>query len=255
MCGIYFACSQEEHRPPSSALLDSLKRRGPDGADSLSPSVTFETKAPGNSSSKMQELTYFPTFLSTVLSLRGGSVVIQPLRDPKSGSLLCWNGEAWKVRNQLILGNDAEHVFEAFLDAIKSHNDNADDMLASPNNSLQGVVGMLSSITGPYAFVFYDAQHHRIFYGRDALGRRSLLIKRYSTTSIVVSSICDPAESEDWMEVEADGIHVLDITADRNLTSGVDRVTHLPWVVDHSHSVLTPTLVPHTPLLFTHFKN
>lgn len=254
MCGIFVSCSQEKYQPPSNALLDDLKRRGPDGADSTSPSVTLETVASQNSGSKMQNRTDFLTFLSTVLSLRGSSVVRQPLRDLESGSVLCWNGEAWKIGSQLIQGNDAEHVFEIFLDAIKRHSDNADDMLASRSHSLQNVVDVVSSITGPYAFVFYDAQHHRVFYGRDALGRRSLLIRRCSTTSIELSSICDPTGSEDWMEVEADGIYVLDLTADVDLSSDVDRVTHVPWVVDCSKSVLTSTLVPQTPLLLRHLR-
>lgn len=249
MCGIFFSCSQEEHRPASDALSDYLQRRGPDGADSISPSVTLETKASRHSGPNMQKRTYFLTFLSTVLSLRGSSVVRQPLRDPESGSSLCWNGEAWKIGNQSIQGSDAEYVFDLFLNATKRHRDNADHTPASPNHSLQGVVDILSSITGPYAFVLYDAQHHRVFYGRDALGRRSLLISRYTTKDIVLSSVCDPADSEHCMEVEADGIYVLDLTAN------VDRVTRVPWVFDRSKSVLTGTLVLHTSLLLRCLRN
>ena len=249
MCGIFFSCSQERHQPPSNALLDHLKRRGPDAADSMLLSVTLKTIALQNSGSKVQTRTCFLNFLSTVLSLRGSSVVRQPLRDLGSGSILCWNGEAWKIGSQLIQGNDAEHVFDAFLDAIKRHSDNVDGMLASRDHSLQIVVDVLSSITGPYAFVFYDAQHHRVFYGRDVLGRRSLLIRRSSTTIIELSSICDPIGSEDWLEVEANGIYVLDLTADVNLSNDVDRVTHVPWVVDRSKSDLTATPVPHNSLL------
>lgn len=249
MCGIFFSCSQERHQPPSNALLDHLKKRGPDAADSILPSVTLETAAPQNSGSKVHTRTCFLNFLSTVLSLRGSSVVKQPLRDLDSGSILCWNGEAWRIGSELIQGNDAEHVFDTFLDAIKCHSDNIDDMLASRDHSLQNVVDVLSSITGPYAFVFYDAQHSRVFYGRDVLGRRSLLIRRSSTTIIELSSICDPIGSEDWLEVEADGIYVLDLTADVDLSNDVDRVTHVPWVADRSRSDLTATLVPQTLLL------
>ena len=244
MCGIFFSSSEEEYRPPSNALLNDLKRRGPDGANSISPSVTLETMASGNPASKTRKRTYFLTFLSTVLSLRGSSVVRQPLRDQESGSVLCWNGEAWMIGKQAIQSNDAECVFDLFVNAVKRHSDNADETLASPDHSLQGVANVLSSITGPYAFVFYDAQHHRVFYGRDALGRRSLLIRRYSTTHIVLSSIRDPTESEDLMEVEADGLYVLDLAADIDPSNDVDRVTHVPWVVDHSKSVWTHTLVP-----------
>ena len=254
MCGIFFSCSQEQHRPPSDTLLNDLRRRGPDGANSVTPSVTLDISASRNSGSEMQKLAYFLTFFSTVLSLRGNSVVRQPLRDLDSGSLLCWNGEAWKVGGKSVQGNDAEYVFDLFLGATRRHSDNADDTLTSHDHSLQAVAEMLSSITGPYAFVFYDAQYHRVFYGRDALGRRSLLRRQYLTTTIVLSSTCDFTEPEHWIEVEADGIYVYDMNADVDLSNDIDRVTHIPWVVDDSKFILYRTLVPHSPLLLTYLK-
>ena len=248
MCGIFFSCGQANHQPPSDTLLDGLKRRGPDGVDSVLQTVTLETTvATRNSSTKMRNRNYFLTFLSTVLSLRGSSTVRQPLRDQESGSILCWNGEAWTIGNQMIQSNDAEYMFNAFLKATKRPSDNADDVFASQDNSLQGIIDLLSSITGPYAFVFHDARHHRVFYGRDALGRRSLLTKKHSSISIALSSICDPTESEDWMEVEADGIYVIDLTNDINLSDDVERVTHVPWVFDESQTIRTRTLVPSVP--------
>ena len=254
MCGIFFSCSPEQHRPPSDTLLNDLRRRGPDGANSVTTSVAPDISASRNSGSEMQKPAYLLTFLSTVLSLRGNSVVGQPLKDLESGSLLCWNGEAWKVGGQNVQGNDAEHVFDLFLGATRRHSDNADNTLTEHDHSLQSVVEMLSSITGPYAFVFYDAQHHRVFYGRDALGRRSLLMRQYSTTTIVLSSICDSAEPENWIEVEADGIYVYDMNADMDLSHDIDGITHIPWVVDDSKSVLYRTLVPHSPLLLMVLK-
>lgn len=255
MCGIFFSCRQEEHQPPSNALLHGLQRRGPDGADSITPTVTLESTVSPKSCSKMQRQSYFLTFLSTVLSLRGSSIVKQPLRDPESGSLLAWNGEAWSIRNQSVRGNDAEYVFNIFLTATTRPSDNADHSFPPRDHGLQGVVDTLSSITGPYAFIFYDAQHHRVFYGRDALGRRSLLIRRHSATSIMLSSICDPTDSQDWMEVEADGIYVLDLAADIDLADDVDPITHIPWLAEHSTSILTRNLVTHISFLSGYFRS
>ena len=247
MCGIFFSCSQEGHQPPSNYLIDSLKRRGPDEANSISSSVTVETTAARKFGSKMPKRTCFLTFFSTVLSLRGSSIIKQPLRDSESGSLFCWNGEAWKIGNSSIQGNDAEGVFAVYLNMMKRHIGNADDALASPNRGLQAVVDTLCSVTGPYAFVLYDAQNHRVFYGRDALGRRSLLIRRYSKTSIILSSICDTTESGEWMEVEADGVYVLDLISNVGPSNDADQVTHVPWVAGYSKFVLTHTLVPSSP--------
>ena len=256
MCGIFFSCSQVGHQPPSSALLDSLKRRGPDGVDSVLQTVTLETTvASRNPSTEMQNRNYFLTFLSTVLSLRGSSNIKQPLRDQESGSILCWNGEAWMIGNQTIQSNDADYVFNVFLKAVQRPSDDANYVLASRDHSLQGIIDLLSSITGPYAFVFHDAQHHRVLYGRDALGRRSLLTKRYSSTSIALSSTCDPTESEDWMEVEADGIYVLDLTNNVNHLDDVDRVAHIPWVFEKSQTILARTLVPLIPRFPRYLSN
>ena len=249
MCGIFFSFSQLDHQHPSDDLLEDLRRRGPDGVDSVCTTVTLEAAVSPKSCSNMQKRTRFLTFLSTVLSLRGSSIAKQPLSDPESGSLLCWNGEAWSIGSQSIQVNDAEYVFKFFLEAANRHSDNVDYTIASQDHSLQGVVDILSSITGPYAFVFYDAPHHRVFYGRDALGRRSLLIRRHSTKGLMLSSICDPTDFEGWMEVEADGIYVLDLIANIDFSEDVNPVTHIPWVVDYPESILTPTLVPHIFLL------
>ena len=244
MCGIFFSCNQEAHQPPGISLSESLQKRGPDWIGSVSPTVILDSIASRESISTTHKRIYFLTFLSTVLSLRGSSIVKQPLTDLESGSLLCWNGEAWKIDNQLVQGNDAEHVFQVLLNATTSRSDNSDNIIASKNHSLQGVIDTLSSITGPYAFVFYDAPHHQVFYGRDVLGRRSLLVKRCSTTSMALSSIRDPADSEDWIEVEADGVYVRDLTVEVEPSSSSNQDIHIPWVSDQSKSMLNRTLVP-----------
>ena len=249
MCGIFFSSSQQDHQHPSSDFLECLRRRGPDGVHSVSTTVTLDAALSGKSCSNMQKRTRFLTFVSTVLSLRGTSIAKQPLSDPGSGSLLCWNGEAWSIGSQSIQVNDAEYVFKMLLETANRHSDNVEYTIASQDHSLQGVLDILSSITGPYAFVFYDAPNHRVFYGRDALGRRSLLIRKHATKGLVLSSICDPTDFEGWMEVEADGIYVLDLTANIGFSEDVNPVTHIPWVVDYPNSILTPTLVPHISLL------
>lgn len=141
------------------------------------------------------------TFHSTVLSLRGKRIAQQPLRHSASGSLLCWNGEAWSIGDQVVSGNDSEKVFIELLLVCGGRE--------SPEASLRAVGAVLSSIRGPYAFVYYDASHEMLYYGRDCLGRRSLLRKDTADGSVVLSSVCDNASGESWTEVEADGIYVV----------------------------------------------
>lgn len=201
MCGIFFSLSRHGHIVPADNTAALLRNRGPDHTGLHQPVV------PNGRGAHLHA-----TFLSTVLSLRGTEVTPQPLMDDKTGSVLCWNGEAWSVHGEHVVGNDSKIVFARLLDAALS---------SDPKSS---VLQLLSQVRGPYAVVFFDAVNNHIYYGRDCLGRRSLLTKSTSDGSLVLSSVCDNATGEAWAEVEADGIYMLDVTAFDDSSS----VTHIP---------------------------
>lgn len=136
----------------------------------------------------------------------------QPLLDNSSGSILCWNGEAWKIGGQPVVGNDSEAVFDLLLKACSGSEDDMQD------SSHKRVLAALSTVTGPFAFVFYDAANKTIYYGRDCLGRRSLLRKITSDAKLIISSICDNDTGDEWVEVKADGIYAIDLTGCANHT-------------------------------------
>lgn len=178
MCGIHAVISQSSENHLGSDFERCLCNRGPDHLGR----VTTELRHDAHS--------LFVTLTSTVLSLRGDSIIAQPLQDRDSGSTLCWNGEAWKIDGVPVQGNDGQAVLqrlssankigeEAFLDAIRS-------------------------IDGPFAFVYLDKGTSSLYYGRDRLGRRSLLVNH--TDSIQLSSIADQSTAG-WAEVEADGFY------------------------------------------------
>ena len=144
----------------------------------------------------------------------------QPLEDQESGSLLCWNGEAWGLRGKLVDGNDAETVFESLLKSIQT---------SSYDQALQDFLEIIASITGPYAFVFYDAHYHRVFFGRDSLGRRSLAIHHDLSESLVISSICDLTGNRTWEEVGTEGIYMLDLQKLSKTTNEFSElIVHIP---------------------------
>lgn len=232
MCGIFFSCSEKDHCHPSEALLEILQKRGPDGVSTSLRMARFGPTAAPGSGFDMQMTTTFLTFVSTVLSLRGDTLVSQPLEDPSSGSLLCWNGEAWKTSVGVVQGNDAEVIFRLFLDATQTHNDGLMDNSFTSEDKLQNLTKHVANIAGPFAFLFYDAPNQRVLYGRDALGRRSLLVKRYSLGGLTLCSVSDSSDCEEWEEVEADGIYMLDLRA--GIDSPPTRVyiiDHIPWVM------------------------
>ena len=209
MCGIFFSLSRAGHVTPDTNTQQLLQNRGPDS--------TGQHQTVIESSPKASPTRLHATFLSTVLALRGNDVVKQPLKDVATGSVLCWNGEAWSIAGHVIDGNDSQLIFTKLLNACAS----------TGETSIKSVIQLLSGVRGPYALVFFDAPNNRIYYGRDCLGRRSLLQKSTPDGTLVLSSVCDNASGESWTEVEADGIYVLDVDA-ADSTSNSLPVTKIP---------------------------
>ncbi|KAL7803589.1 asparagine synthase-like protein [Trichoderma aethiopicum] len=188
MCGIHGAVTANG-RPHklSPGLERRLRNRGPDHLG------TVEAQLSPDEGSLCVALT------STVLSLRGDHLAKQPLVDAESGSVLCWNGEAWKLSGKRVEGNDGEAVL-SLLAAAASRDPGSED----------SVLDALRSIDGPFAFIFLDKRAKRLYYGRDRLGRRSLLLKRGD--EFLLSSIAE-APAEGWAEVEADGCYTVQLDA------------------------------------------
>src|SRR5258707_192145 len=109
MCGIHASISWRSAHSPNADLTSLLHRRGPD----LSGQILTESRAADGSIISL-------SFTSTVLALRGDQVTAQPLKDPESGSMLCWNGEAWKIGPDLVKGNDGEYIVKLLATSISS---------------------------------------------------------------------------------------------------------------------------------------
>lgn len=186
MCGIHVAISASSHSS-SPEPLRHLSARGPDHLGHVFCSWQ-RADAAGNIA--------FLAFTSSVLALRGDHITKQPFVDDsdRPNRVFCWNGEAWGFHGNPVGGNDGEVIFGRLRDAT------TDD----------GVLEVLRGIEGPFAFAYFDDAQGRLYFGRDRLGRRSLLVKE--DDGFVLSSVSyGPGTS--WREVEADGIYVLDVDA------------------------------------------
>jgi hypothetical protein len=214
MCGIFFSLSRHEPILLNPRTAHLLKSRGPDSLG------TLRLVIPGDHSPDTPASDIHVTFVTTVLSLRGTTITEQPLKDESSGSVLCWNGEAWSIADQPVSGSDSRAVFNTLLASPSTGSIDAKAV------AIEDTIRVMSSIKGPYAFVYYDARHRCLFYGRDCLGRRSLLRKRFADGSLVLSSVCDNTTGENWGEIEADGIYLVDLS--RNPDSTLPAVTHIP---------------------------
>ncbi|KAK6514373.1 hypothetical protein TWF506_008769 [Arthrobotrys conoides] len=233
MCGILFELSQADNFTTSSISDDLVKdvaRRGPDSLESVELVV---------GSLRLK-------FTSSVLSLRGTAVVSQPLfsksggaekQDDAPGYVLCWNGEAWRFDGQEFGSdeNDTEAIF---------------NQLSSCNGEVQDV---LQKIEGPFAFVFYDGPSKRVWFGRDWLGRRSLLRRKSvdGDGNVAICSIADSQTISKWEEIEADGFYYIDLQTYTNPWHPQKRTfvskSEPSSTEPHSMTLPIPQLCKHIP--------
>ena len=113
------------------------------------------------------------TLMASVLHMRGASIVPQPLLHEDTGCVLLWNGEAYRGPG---IG-PADHDTARLL-----------PLLAAADDPRQ----VLEAVEGPYAFIFWRPTTKTLWFGRDKLGRRSLVM-RYAAagdaTQLIVSSV------------------------------------------------------------------
>ncbi|KAI6246326.1 hypothetical protein HI914_05710 [Erysiphe necator] len=197
MCGIHFSLSQQEFCCPNDQLIQLLRNRGPDYINNERVRVPRKN---GND--------YYISFTSTVLGLRGEQVICQPFKNKAESLFFCWNGEAWKINTHVIVNNDGKVIFDLLQKASS---------IQSTSEATVEVLRTLRSISGPFAFVFYDHIHRQLYFARDRLGRRSLLYKdKNDNTLLELCSISDPLDGS-WEELETDGLYQLSLTEDQSL--------------------------------------
>ena len=225
MCGFSFLCSTKNPLDPDPELLALLRRRGPDGIRIARREVKSQ-----DPTQEVGHGTFHMTFSASVLALRGESIVSQPLVDDESGSILMWNGEAWKFGVEVVSGNDSELIFNRLL----SCTGNSHGSKSHTRTKISNIKECLGQIEGPFAFLFYDAPSKRVFYGRDRLGRRSLLYRKNGDDELMISSVAHETFSGEWSEVEPTGIHVVELELgclEKDKNSSDDRlgIATLPW--------------------------
>lgn len=228
MCGIHASISKVDHVQPSTELRKLLCQRGPDHLGYK------ETTAPITSTENV-----YLAFTSSVLGLRGGHVTAQPFVDPVTDSVFCWNGEAWKIGDKVVEENDGKKIFQQLLEITQTAKDKPTANAA--------ILGAMSSISGPFAFIYFDKTYDCFYFGRDRLGRRSLLYNLGEDAKTAqFCSVADP-EGKGWVEVEANGLYLLSYTHQQEAISATEnlesfmvnseyKVSHYPWATADSCS-------------------
>ncbi|KAK9788308.1 hypothetical protein WJX73_010668 [Symbiochloris irregularis] len=147
-------------------------------------------------------------FAASLLQVRGAEPISSsslPLAD-KAGSVLLFNGELFGGLNVAAGCNDGQALLHELC-----HSDDP--------------AHMLSRLLGPWALVYWHAASRRLWFGRDALGRRSLLIQRPSEQrrQLTLSSfaLCTDPQAG-WQELKPGVYSIAYARASNLLDPGAD---------------------------------
>lgn len=185
------SCAANEASLDTTAALlrQSLARRGPD--------VQGEVEILLAGAAKLH-------LFSAVLHLRGDACSKQPAISAENDAL-CWNGEVFSGMNLAPHESDTPAVMA----------------LISAGSSGSDISRSMANICGPYAFIFNPHGSHSVFFGRDPLGRRSLVYHLPSETperasgaaTAVISSVSVPVDGRNvaFTELPPLGVYELRI--------------------------------------------
>ncbi|KAL1739907.1 asparagine synthase-domain-containing protein [Schizophyllum fasciatum] len=208
MCGICFvlrknaADGEDDCTTLTNSLMDVNAARGPDAQRACTMYIN-DTKL---------------VFYASELRLRGDNPVVQPHEG--DGNVLCWNGEIFGGLDVSPHENDGLKLFVAL----------------GSLSTVEQVVEFFGTLEGPYAFVYYQHRTRSLIFGRDPLGRRSLLVHKPTAQQpyFILSSTSTGAHSGcRFEELSTTGLFLVNIDRlDEN--NNVDDMTAAITVIDRA---------------------
>ncbi|KAK7368331.1 hypothetical protein VNO80_10356 [Phaseolus coccineus] len=163
-------------------LKAALRRRGPDSVCAKKLLLQSEENLissfsdDGVSSSERDNADGIHTaklhFFGAALQLRGIKPLIQPLVDTL-GNILVYNGEIFGGFHLESDCNDTEFLMRTLGECCSCASCSAGHCVECGKSS---VVGVLSTIKGPWAIIYWQDSSRTLWFGRDGFGRRSLLV-------------------------------------------------------------------------------
>ncbi|KAF9173169.1 hypothetical protein BGX20_003935 [Mortierella sp. AD010] len=226
MCGILFGIQKQDpkscqvYEKTWSTLQELNARRGPSAQDIHKITIAGnELRDVGTDNNQLE-------FYGAVLHLRGDTVTRQP-HVSKSGNVLIWNGEIFDG----IFVDHHQNDGRVLMDQLEAISDQGE------KEHTKAFLDIMAKIEGPYAFVYFHASSLKIYFGRDCLGRRSLLWHRtieegtegeIASLPFILTSVGYSTFRSDLLaleEVPADGIYSLRLGSE-----GERLIARYPWV-------------------------
>ncbi|CAL4097567.1 unnamed protein product [Meganyctiphanes norvegica] len=211
MCGICFIASfqgssENIQKEKNEIICDLLQQRGPDQCGEKLLNISDQVVA----------LCY-----GCVLWLQGSKLTPQPVQDI-NGNVLLWNGDILDGHQIPVGQSDTSFISDQLINKDKSE-----------------ICKFLGEIYGPWSIIYYQKHTNRLYFGRDVLGRHSLVWKlpvsikekesdvlssEKTSDIFMVSSLCE--RNRDVEEVPALGLFYIDFTS---ITIDEFEIHLIPW--------------------------
>ncbi|PKI84982.1 hypothetical protein MVES_000755 [Malassezia vespertilionis] len=141
---------------------------------------------------------------ASVLGLCGSSVALQPMHASAAPHLVfLWSGEIFSTLDGDFdrEKNDGTWIFAQIVQRVAA------------GNVCSAIVQTLAGVEGPYAYILLDLAAQCVYYGRDPLGRRSLLL-HLSDVVCLASAVCMDTEDIVFEEVPCSTLWQLSVRGD-----------------------------------------
>ncbi|GAB1866976.1 Asparagine synthetase domain-containing protein 1 [Camponotus japonicus] len=193
MCGIFCCIHQARNDSESIAqwniCKDVIAARGPDHLTEKHISLNHH---------------WHGHFAAAVLWMQGSEIITQPSLDDNN-NLLLWNGD---IFSGCLAKDDDVCDTNVILDELQSTTD---------------IMSVLWKIEGPYSLIYYQKSTDTLYFGRDIIGRHSLLLKIDSkANSLTLTSVANK-NMKGIVEVPAIGIFAV------NLNNSRINLACYPW--------------------------
>ncbi|XP_032671834.1 asparagine synthetase domain-containing protein 1 isoform X2 [Odontomachus brunneus] len=187
-CSIYRSTDDAEGSKQWNICKDLISTRGPDHLADKHISLNHEWQG---------------YFASAVLWMQGPNITTQPSLD-LNGNLLLWNGDLFSG----CLAKDDVCDTITVLGEFESTTD---------------IIPVLRKIEGPYSLIYYQKSSNILYFGRDIIGRHSLLLKvDNEVNSLTLTSVASK-KMKGIIEIPAIGIFAM------NLNSSCINLACYPW--------------------------
>ncbi|XP_058974489.1 asparagine synthetase domain-containing protein CG17486 isoform X4 [Musca domestica] len=193
MCGILCCFSKTDHECLSKELIGILHNRGPNSESILTVNEII--------------------FAGFVLHHQGTEMCPQPIKTDRH--IFIFNGDVFNLPRNACEISDTNWIFNKISGAKDE----------------RALISCFRSIEGPFSFILYDNRLGNLFFGRDSLGRNSLLMENSkSHLRILSTSYLSQDKRTEIAAVELPPLGIYKINKDNNKCCVV-----FPWQQPEEH--------------------